>query len=275
MSFAAVSFASMSSALSEPGRQAHGAQDFSLAHGTLHELYAGAEADGASLSALAMMLGEASKREGAREDAREATLWVRHEALTREAGAPHPAGLAELGLDPGRLLLLRARDAPSALQGGLEGARCAALGAVIIELRGEARAYDLTASRRLALAARASGVSVFVVRAAAAPMPSAAETRWLARAAPSRALAAKAPGHPAFHLVLLRARNGQEGLQHHLEWNRDAQRLESNPSGHGETAPARQLDGGASTPLSRGVVAIPVHRPDTARDEPPPHRRAG
>jgi protein ImuA len=193
---------------------------------------------------------------------------------------PHPAGLAELGFDPAHLLLIRARDAPSALQAGLEGARCAALGAVIIELRGETRAYDLTASRRLALAARASGVRVFMVRSAATPMPSAAETRWLARAAPSRALAARAPGnrapgHPAFHLVLLRARNGQEGLQHHLEWNRDAQRLESGLSASADAPAACQPDGGASAPLSRRVVAVPVHRPDTARDEAPPHRRAG
>jgi protein ImuA len=264
----------------EPDHPAPGAQAlahaFSLARGALHEVYAGTEADSPSLSALAMMLGEASTGTDGRVQAgQQATLWVRHKALGREVGEPHPAGLAELGFDPARLLLLRARDAPSALQAGLEGARCAALAAVIIELRGEAKAYDLTASRRLALAARASGVPVFMVRAAAAPMPSAAETRWLARAAPSRALAAKAPGHPAFHLVLLRARNGQDGLQHHLEWNRDAQRLESRLPGHGETAPAHQPGGEPAAPLSRAVVAIPVHRPGPARHEPPPHRRAG
>jgi protein ImuA len=248
----------------------------------LHEFYAGAEADGVSLSALAVMLGVAGGQQ--------ATLWARHEALGHETGMPHPAGLAELGFDPAHLLLIRARDAPSALQAGLEGARCAALGAVIIELRGETRAYDLTASRRLALAARASGVRVFMVRSAATPMPSAAETRWLARAAPSHALAAmapgirapgirapgkRAPGQPAFHLVLLRARNGQEGLQHHLEWNRDAQRLESGLSASGDAAAARQPDGGASAPLSRRMVAVPVNRPDTAHDEARPHRRAG
>jgi len=258
----------MPSALAtEQDHPTQGAPGFSLARGALHEFYAGAEADGVSLSALAVMLGMAGGQQ--------ATLWARHEALTQETGMPHPAGLAELGFDPAHLLLIRARDAPSALQAGLEGARCAALGAVIIELRGEAKAYDLTASRRLALAARASGVRVLMVRSAATPMPSAAETRWLARAAPSRALAAKAPGHPAFHLVLLRARNGQEGLQHHLEWSRDAQRLESNPSNHGEAAAPRQPDGGASAPLSRGVVAVPVHRPDTTLNESPPHRRAG
>ncbi|MGL4973753.1 MAG: hypothetical protein ACRC56_00555, partial [Bosea sp. (in: a-proteobacteria)] len=145
----------------------------------MHEFYTDAEANGVSLSALALMIGEDSTRQ--------VKLWVRHDAVASETGAPHLIGLAELGLDPARLILVRARDAPSALQAGLEGARCSALGAVIIELRGEARAYDLTASRRLALAAKTSGVAVFLLRTGAKAMASAAETRWLARAAPSRA----------------------------------------------------------------------------------------
>ena len=240
---------------------------FSLARGGVHEFYASAEADGVSLSALAMMLGSAHGKR--------TILWVRHDALASETGAPYAAGWAELGLDPACLLLLRARDVPSALQAGLEGARCTALGAVIIECRGEARAYDLTASRRLALAAKASGVPVFLLRAGANAIASAAETRWLACAAPSRALAAKAPGYPAFRLTLLRARSGgQEGSQHHLEWNRDGQCFENRLADR-DAGYALKPDRGPDTPLSRPVVSVSFDRPGAAGNEPLQRGRAG
>jgi protein ImuA len=208
-------------------------------------------------------------------------LWVRHGAHDREAGAPYPAGLAELGIDPSRMLLVRARDVQSALQAGLEGARCASLGAAIIELWGESSLYDLTASRRLALAARASGSCVLIVRSAAAPHPSAAETRWLARAAPSRRLAANAPGRPAFYLSLLRGRHGQEGLNHHLEWNRDAQRFEHRPGDAGQAFDSGQAfrdiqpAAGRPAPLPGLVVSVSFDRQNPPRDEPAPRQRAG
>lgn len=214
----------------------------SLREPGLHEVYGGAEADGVSLSALAMMLA------GGSEPFR---LWVRHQAQERELGAPYSAGLAELGLNPAQVLFCRAQDVASALQAALEGARCAVLGAVVVELRGEAKAYDLTASRRLALAAKASGVPVLMARIAAPPTPSAAQTRWQVRAMPSRALAAKAPGPPAFELSLLRARNGREGLRYCSEWDRDARQFipRSIPIKGNAIAPAAPLSG-AVVPFS-------------------------
>lgn len=182
----------------------------------LHEIYAAMQADAACLSGAALMLAQGLGRRGC--------LWVRH-AGCGEAGALSPSGMAELGIDPARVVLLFARDAGDALQAGLEGASCRALDAVIVELWGEAKAYDLVASRRLALAAKASGVSVLLARAAARPIPSAAQMRWQVRAIPSRALAAKAPGAPALEWILLRARNGQEGLRYCVEWDRDARQF--------------------------------------------------
>lgn len=193
-----------------------------LAEAGLHEFFAAREADGAALGPLALMLAQEGKA-GTSEVG--SWLWVRHETQAREAGMPSPVGLAELGIDPTRMLLFRAPDVAGALQAGLEGARCPALGTVIIELRGEAKAYDLTASRRLALAAKETGVSVLLARTAAPPMPSAAQTRWQVRTMPSRALAAKAPGAPTLQLTLLRARNGHEGLRYCLEWDRDARQF--------------------------------------------------
>lgn len=215
----------------------------------LHEIYAATQADAACLSGGALML--------ARGAGRRACLWVRH-AGCGETGAPSPLGMAELGIDPAQVVLLLAREASDALQAGLEGVGCRALEAVIVELWGETKAYDLVASRRLALAAKTSGVPVLVARAGARPMPSAAQTRWQARALPSRGLAAKAPGAPALELTLLRARNGQEGLRYCLEWDRDARQFIPRPtpvSGDSITPPA---------PLPGTVVSISAHRQGTA-----------
>ena len=150
-------------------------------------------------------------------------LWARQEALIAESGAPYPPGLADIGLDPAAVAFIRVRDAKEALQAGAEAGRCATVGATLIELFGEARAYDLTASRRLALAAAAAGAPIFVSRVGASPAPSAAASRWLVRAAPSRALAANAPGSAAFTVFLLRQRGGAAGKRHEwrVEWNRD------------------------------------------------------
>eukprot|EP01037_Dinobryon_pediforme_P027134 gene27134-29923_t len=150
-----------------------------LARAALHELYAAQEADAAGVTGVALAFARLAKPQAP-------ILWVRQGFLDREAGVPYPPGLAEFGLDPAMLTLVRAQDAQGVLQAGLEGARCAALGAVMIELWGEAKALDLTASRRLALAAKASGTPALMVRIAATPAASAAETRWLVRAAPSR-----------------------------------------------------------------------------------------
>lgn len=251
----------------KPSHPAPASRGFSLASKGLHELYAGAEADGVSMSALAMMLGSAGEKR--------VVLWVRHEGLSHEMGSPHPSGLAELGFDPNRLLLLQARDVPAALQGALEGARCSALGAVIVEIRGEARAYDLTASRRLSLAAKTSGVPVLMARAGAVPAPSAADTRWQVKALPSRPLPARAPGAPFFEMSLLRARNGQEGLLYHVEWNRDARRLEIRFTGSA-TANGPAENGRAESPaLSGFVVPVSFDRPGAACGEPTRERRAG
>jgi protein ImuA len=230
-------------------REPEAASRFSLAPAALHEFYAAADADAPAQVCLALGVAGADK----------SLLWVRQAFLDREFGGPNPCGLGELGLDPGRITLVSAADAPSALQAGLEGARCAALAAVVVELWGEPAALDLTASRRLALAAKASGVRVMMLRAGARPRPSAAETRWEVRAAPSRALPANAPGNPAFDITLLRSRIGLEGRRHHLEWDRDARTLVvSSAAGHPAADAAIRTAGGS--PLSGAVVPLPLDR---------------
>ena len=142
-----------------------------LARGALHEAYAPGMADIAAMTGFAASL--AVRAAGGRS-----IVWIRQDFLDVETGQLHAPGLAELGLDPSRFLVVRACDAAQVLKAGAEAARCASLGAVLIAPWGEARIIDLTATRRLLLAAEASGVMTLMLRAGAAPAPSAARTRW-------------------------------------------------------------------------------------------------
>ncbi|MBL8587035.1 MAG: hypothetical protein JNK46_00760 [Methylobacteriaceae bacterium] len=230
----------------------------------MHEIYAAEGADGvAALGfALAAMARAAPDRP---------LLWARQDLAAREYGGAYAPGLAAFGVDPARLIAVGARDPRDLLQAGLEGARCAGLGAALIELHGPAAAYDLVASRRLAFAAAESGARVVMLRSAAAPAPSAAETRWRLRAAPSRPLPAEAPGRPAFELVLLRQRNGQEGRRWLVEWNCDVGHFLERPLP--EPGPAAADDAGPA--LSGAVVPLPALRADAERADGERLRRAG
>ena len=54
---------------------------------------------------------------------------------------------------------MRAADVDTALRTAADALACDALGAVVLEVWGEARQLDLVASRKLTLAAQASGVT--------------------------------------------------------------------------------------------------------------------
>ncbi len=185
-----------------------------LTRGALHEVFAAGEAD--SPAATGFVAAMAIRAAGTRP-----IVWVRQDFADAECGRLYPPGLAELGLEPAQLVLVRARDGLGVLKAGAEAARCPALGVVLIEPWGEHRLMDLTASRRLALAAACSGTPTFLLRIAAEPAPSAADTRWRVRTLPSQALEANAPGHPAFALRLVRHRGGLGEREWCVEWNRD------------------------------------------------------
>lgn len=148
-------------------------------------------------------------------------VWVRQRLLDSEFGLSHGHGMAALGLDPARVLLVRARDAADALRAAHDAVQCAAVGVVLAEMWGEPKALDLTASRRLSMAAADSGVTVLMTRIAADPEPSAAASRWQVSAAPSRPLEANAPGAPAFSVTLLRHRAGLTPRNWRVEWDHE------------------------------------------------------
>lgn len=186
-----------------------------LARGRVHELFAVEADDGPSAAGFAAMLALLATEGGS------PILWLRTDEAERHGGRFHAPGLIELGGDPDALVLAVAPDAKALLRGAADAARCSGLKALVVECRGKCPGLDLTASRRLALAAEQSGVTLFLLRLEAEPIPSAADTRWAVSAAPSHALEANAPGAPMFEIELLRRRAGPAGMRWQLEWNRD------------------------------------------------------
>ena len=154
-----------------------------LALGAMHEVFAEGRQSAAATGFIAGLAGRAAHAGKAK--ARRPLVWVRQDFTEIESGALSMSGLAELGLDPRLLVTVQAADADTALRTAADALACDALGGVVLEVWGEARQLDLVASRKLTLAAQASGVTALLLRVAAEPMPSTAETRWIVRAAHS------------------------------------------------------------------------------------------
>ena len=127
----------------------------------------------------------------------------------RDLFAPSLAGV---GLHPRRVIYadaFRERDVLPAME---EGLREKGLAAVV----GEVTRLGLTASRRLQLAAEASGVTAFTLRRwwnvadkEATALPTAAVTRWRISPFASQAPPVAGLGRARWHVELLRCRGGE------------------------------------------------------------------
>ena len=223
-----------------------------LALAAMHEVFAEGRQSAAATGFIAGLAGLVSL--AGRAAARRPLVWIRQDFAEIESGALSMAGLAELGLDPRRVVTVRAADVDAALRTAADALACDALGAVVLEVWGEARQLDLVASRKLTLAAQASGVTGLLLRVAAQPQPSTAETRWIVRAAHSPPAAVWSGwGAPVFEAQLVRNRHGPVG-RWIMEWKCD-ECLFAKPAAYPQP-----------------VAAAPAHRPHQARAR---ERRAG
>ena len=180
-----------------------------LALGALHEILGagGDEEDGAVTAAFAAgILGRLATQESSAGDG--TVLWC----------LPHPdfygPGLTAHGLDPARLVLVRAPRDAEILLAMEEGLRAPGIAAVV----GEVGTLPAVASRRLQLAAERSGITAFLLRrwrdggqaARERNLPNAAVTRWRVAALPSQPLPGEpGVGHPRWRVELLRCRAGE------------------------------------------------------------------
>lgn len=143
----------------------------------------------------------------AQERTRE-TLWIATDFGSHETGALYGPGLDQLGLPTERLLIARVARPVDALFAMEEALKCRALSTVIAEFDA---APDLTATRRLSLAAKDHGGLGLILRHTMSDAPSAARTRWQVAAAPSVPDEFGGLGRTAFALELTRNRRGPCG----------------------------------------------------------------
>ena len=128
-----------------------------LAFGSLHELAPAAPLHLGAAAGFALALA-------ARAGGRKTTLWIQPDFAGTEAGMLYGPGLTAFGLPMERLLLLRVARPVDALWAMEEGLKSRVLSAVVAELTEDGAAADLTATRRLALAARDGGGLGFLLR---------------------------------------------------------------------------------------------------------------
>lgn len=192
----------------------HGAADAALRGGlragALHEVYARNVSHAAAASGFA---GGVARLLGGNRY----LCWIGTEFASQEFAAPNANGFFDLGIDPQRILLLRMSNGGDVLRASGDVLACGHVGALVIEAIGPLKALDLTASRRLVLAAAQKKVSVILLRIGVQPEASAAETRWLVHAS------ASPPDEwslPRFGVELLRNRHGDAG-QWEMEWDCD------------------------------------------------------
>ena len=173
----------------------------------------GREASGAGV-ALSLALDELCSQqigEGAEAEDRRAILWVQDKAAARLTGRPYRPGLPQVIRH--RVIHVLAEKPQDMLFALEEGLRCRHLACVIVELAGNPKALDFTASRRLSLAAEKHGVPLWLVRLDAVRDLSSARLRWQVTSAPSSAPEwnAEAPGKPSWQAELFRARSHAPG----------------------------------------------------------------
>lgn len=134
-----------------------------LRGGALHEIAPGAPGDGAAACGFALAL--AARFRAMAPGGRSAIIWIVEDFAAIEGGAPYGPGLALHGLDPAGLILVHAASAKDSLWAMEEALKCRSVAAVIGEIWSLEKIYDLTAARRLALAAQAGGGSALMLAA--------------------------------------------------------------------------------------------------------------
>jgi protein ImuA len=178
-----------------------------LARGALHEAAGGGFGALHGAPAVLFAAGVLARLDGP-------VLWC---LAARDLFAP---ALAGAGLHPDRVLYAEAADEKTVLLCLEEGLRHGGLAGAA----GEVSRLSVTASRRLQLAAEASGTLAFVIRRWRTPaaatdfgQPTAAATRWRITALPSSPLPAAGVGRPRWLVELIRCRAGESA-----EWELEA-----------------------------------------------------
>jgi protein ImuA len=208
--------------MASTGRLSLGASD-SVLHGglalaELHELAPAAAFHGGAALGFALALSLLAPR------VKGTILFVQQDFAALEAGALYGLGCDLFGLASSRLLVVRTATPRDVLWVMEEGLKTRGLAAVIGELAEEGKAADLTATRRLSLAAEKEGALCLLLRQRPLRTPSAAVTRWEVASAPGTGDRFGGMGRIGFGLTLTKNRRGACGSWV-LQWDHHEQRF--------------------------------------------------
>lgn len=190
-----------------------------MKRGALHEVAAAAYRDMGAATGFLASLAVCAIR-----DSTLPVLWCETVRPPFDMGRLYGPGLSAFGLEPERIVLALPPGDADCLWAMEEALHSHAFAAVIGELDGRSSALNLTATRRLQLAAETSGTPVLLFTGHAKVGASVAVTRWHVASAPSAALSyvdekEMLPGAARWHAELTRSRGGQPGSWL-MEWNR-------------------------------------------------------
>jgi protein ImuA len=197
-----------------------------IRRGTLHEIVAESPRDEAAASGFAVALAALCA-------IGEMLVWIVDDRAAWETGTPYRPGLMAHGLRPDKLILVKTKDTHTTLWATEEALRAGA--PVVVTELWRAKTYDLTASRRLLLAARRKGATSLLVHVGlnrADEVSSGAETRFSVAALPSAHQPSAGhrtpiPGMAGFAIRLTKLRGtevgGMRGFDrdqvHNIFWN--------------------------------------------------------
>ena len=220
-----------------------------LAANGVHEIAAAAYGD--MPAALGFAAALSVRRLGACADERP-VLWCRLSAGAREWGRLYGHGLEALGLARRRLLTVTLNRQDAILWTLEEALKSTGLAGVIADV---GPGLDLTAVRRLMLAASRGGTPALLLFPSPPQGGTAARTRWIvaAQASLPPPFDEKAPGAPAWDLRLVRCRGGRPG-QWYVEWSHATHRFALASAISGRTADPRQASD-AEHPSASGAGA--------------------
>ncbi len=153
-------------------------------------------------------------------------LWCWPRVLAGEFGSPSAAGLARLGLDPSRLIIVETARQGETLNAIEEGLRAQSL-ALVIGVLDEA---DLTPARRLSLAAGETATPCLLITHPASEPAAASATRWRVMPRPSapHPFDPRAPGAIRFSVALERCKARPESAAQPpmlVEWSDETRRF--------------------------------------------------
>jgi protein ImuA len=192
-----------------------------LARAAIHEVLAAEP--GAAAGFAALLLARAARPPGTTSP-RGSLLWI---AAEPDAWPP---GLAQFGISPADLVLVQARRPRDGLWAMEESLRCPGVAGALLTVA----ELDMTAARRLQLAAEAGGALGLLLRpdTLEAAGATAALTRWRVEALAGAGGGAHDLGDPRWRLAMLRCRGGRPGAWN-VVWRGAAERLELDmePSG--------------------------------------------